>query len=262
MTTEQVENEPVTQEIVASPQPQQLDIVDVDGAKKFWENYQQLTESILDASDYQGGQFKKKSAWRKYATAFNISDEIINEETTTDEKGRILSSKFYVKATAPNGRSSMGVGVCSLYDKITKRDTTEPTEFELRKRFSNAEHDIPATAHTRAKNRAISDLIGAGEVSAEEMDNINKNNQKARRVVKKVTPKKETTSEPIEVKAEVVEDVVASDCLEKIIKSLESKGVEVNEETLTAHLDKLAADKRNKKVDEDMKERILKVYKG
>jgi hypothetical protein len=26
-----------------------------------------------------------------------------------------------------------------------------------------------ATAHTRAKNRAISDLVGAGEVSAEEI---------------------------------------------------------------------------------------------
>ena len=31
------------------------------------------------------------------------------------------------------------------------------------------EHDVYATAHTRAKNRAISDLVGGGEVSAEEM---------------------------------------------------------------------------------------------
>ena len=30
-------------------------------------------------------------------------------------------------------------------------------------------HDIPATAMTRATNRAIADLIGAGEVTAEEI---------------------------------------------------------------------------------------------
>ena len=32
------------------------------------------------------------------------------------------------------------------------------------------EHDVISTAHTRAKSRAIADLIGAGEVSAEEME--------------------------------------------------------------------------------------------
>ena len=31
------------------------------------------------------------------------------------------------------------------------------------------EHDILATAETRAKNRAISDLVGGGSVSAEEI---------------------------------------------------------------------------------------------
>ena len=57
-----------------------LSPVNVDGAVEFWDNYQELTKALLDESDYQGTQFKKKSAWRKYATAFNLSDEIIKEE--------------------------------------------------------------------------------------------------------------------------------------------------------------------------------------
>jgi hypothetical protein len=48
----------------------------------------------------------------------------------------------------------VGIGTCS---------TTE-------RKFSKPEHDILAIAHTRAKNRAISDLIGLGEVSAEELE--------------------------------------------------------------------------------------------
>ena len=91
--------------------------------------------------------------------------------------GQIITARYKVKAILPNGRSTIGVGVCSIYDKIrytaTKKydaDKETPSNFELRGRFSNAEHDVPSTAHTRAKNRAISDLIGAGETSAEELE--------------------------------------------------------------------------------------------
>ena len=147
-----------------------LSPVNVDGAVEFWDNYQELTKALLDESDYQGTQFKKKSAWRKYATAFNLSDEIIKEEEIREpDTQQIITSKVWVKCTAPNGRSTVGVGICSIYDKISNKDMSQPSNFMLRQRFSNAEHDIPSTAHTRAKNRAISDMIGAGEVSAEEM---------------------------------------------------------------------------------------------
>jgi len=157
----------------------ELTFADVEGAKRFMENYQELVDALLDnETDYQGGK-KKKSAWRKLATAFNISDDIIHDEETRDETGQIVSAKFFVKAILPNGRSCVGVGKCSIYDKIrytaTKKfpaDTETPSNFVLRGRFTNAEHDVPATAHTRAKSRAISDLIGAGEVSAEELDDV------------------------------------------------------------------------------------------
>ena len=57
----------------------------------------------------------------------------------------------------------------------------------LRQRFSNPENDVRGTAHTRAKNRAISDLIGAGEVSAEEIDfsNTNGNGNGGKQIIKR-----------------------------------------------------------------------------
>ena len=152
-----------------------LQTVDVQAAADFMENYQELVDALLDETDYQqigDKNAKKKSAWRKLATAFNISDEPVTKEIIRDECHRIISAHYEVKAVLPNGRTAYGVGSCSIWDKISKKDEREPTPFELRKRFTNAEHDIIGTAHTRAKSRAIADLIGAGEVSAEELEGM------------------------------------------------------------------------------------------
>jgi hypothetical protein len=58
-----------------------------------------------------------------------------------------------VKAISPDGRYAEGFGNCSKFERG----------------FTKHNHDIPSTAMTRAINRAVSDLIGAGEVSAEEI---------------------------------------------------------------------------------------------
>lgn len=175
------ENELVAVDNSTAPttQIQPLQTVDVDAAKDFMNNYQELVEALLDKSDYQPIQTKdgikkskKKSAWRKLATAFNISDEVLEKEIIRDECHRIISARYEVKATLPNGRHGVGTGSASIFDKINKKDTKEPTPFELRQRYTNAEHDVISTAHTRAKSRAISDLIGAGEVSAEELSGM------------------------------------------------------------------------------------------
>ena len=244
-----------------------FDLVDPEGAKAYWENYEDVVNAILTKDDYQGTQFKKKSAYRKLATAFQFSDEVVKEDIIKDDKGRVVTAEFHVKATAKNGRFAIGVGMCSLYDKISKKDRTEPSEFELRKRFSNPDHDIISTAHTRAKNRAIADLIGTGEVSAEEMDiakggsfergNANPTNR--RRVRKpapekesrpKIEPKKVEESEEAEViDAEIVEEkpksenpalvlkgtnnVVLGEWFRKIIQKLERRGDELNKKNFT-----------------------------
>lgn len=128
----------------------------VEEALAQWEAYQIFTEKLLDKSDYidiKGKAFKKKSAWRKYARAFNINTEIISRDITHNDKGVVTEAEFIVRATLPDGRHCDGWGNCS------RREGNK----------NKPNHDIPATAMTRATNRAIADLIGAGEVTAEEV---------------------------------------------------------------------------------------------
>jgi len=66
----------------------------------------------------------------------------------------VVFARYVVRAIAPNGRTTTAVGLCSMGEK--------------NRRFTRQDHDISTTAYTRAANRAISDMIGAGEISAEE----------------------------------------------------------------------------------------------
>lgn len=118
--------------------------------------YTELKNQLLSRDDYQsvsGKSFVKKSGWRKLACAFGVTVETVADDETFDDHGLIIRSKVRVRAIAPNGRSMDGVGVCHRNER----------------KFSKPEHDIPATAFTRAVNRACSDLFGFGEVSAEEL---------------------------------------------------------------------------------------------
>jgi hypothetical protein len=92
-----------------------------------------------------------KSGWRKLAFAFNLSDEIVREEK--EERGDETIYRIWAKVTAPNGRFVVAVGCASSKER----------------EFTHEAHDPYALAATRSKNRAISDIIGLGEVSAEEM---------------------------------------------------------------------------------------------
>ena len=151
--------------------------------------YHALCNALLDESDYQtigDKQFRKKSGWRKLAVAFNVSTELVKETEIRGSRNRIEEVKCLVRATAPNGRYQEGLGVCSIYERCCDPgscrlqefwpDTGKPTGHvhcgdtcNGRHHFSNAAHDIPSTAMTRATNRALADLFGMGEVSAEEM---------------------------------------------------------------------------------------------
>ena len=107
----------------------------------------------------QGKQFRKKAYWRAVSTAFRLSVEIVSDAEYVDENGgrHWLAT---AKATAPDGRSATGDGSCSASEKTDRNG--RPTKMATL-------HNIRAHACTRAKNRAISDLVGFGEVSAEEL---------------------------------------------------------------------------------------------
>lgn len=137
--------------------------LNADQLAQSFAEYQSLLPKLLDESDYQEAddkKFKKKSAFRKIATAFDLDLVRVEDGVERDEAGQPVRAYAIWRAVAPSGRAVEGDGYCSA---------DEP-------RFSRAsgrqklENDLRATATTRAKNRAISDLVGMGEVSAEEVD--------------------------------------------------------------------------------------------
>ena len=154
--------------------------VSVDEALAQWQDYQRLTRELLDDTDYQAiGQkrFKKKSAWREYARAFNITDRVTFEDIKRDDVGFPLWARIRVEARANNGRTAEADHECHVSERCCERPCRKsswqsheccPDDCNGKRHWSHP-GDLPATALTRAKNRAISDLIGAGEVSAEEM---------------------------------------------------------------------------------------------
>lgn len=136
----------------------------INQAEQAMATYQELTGRLLTSSDWQNigkdESFVKRSGWSKLATFYGISTKIIKDEVERDEDGQIIRATMIVRATHPNGRSEEGDGACSI---------TEP-RFASRQGRQKADHDVRGTARTRARNRAISDLIGFGKVSAEEVD--------------------------------------------------------------------------------------------
>ena len=180
-------NEAKADIVVVEDNSAAISTVNVDQALQEWEAYQTITEKMLDDTDYQeiqGRAFKKKSAWRKYARAFNITTEIIDKDIVKTDKGNVIEASFIVRATLPTGRYADGWGNCSRQ--------------EGNKAHPN--HDIPATAMTRATNRAIADLIGAGEVTAEEI--LAEEQLKRRERAKAKLRKKQDDDNIIDVEAE------------------------------------------------------------
>ena len=154
--------EPVTGELVrAGP----LLPMDTAEAERAMSAYQELCGSVLEANDWIGRpgepeSFVKRSGWQKLATFYSVTTELLERRVERDDEGRPVRAYVLARATAANGRHADGDGGCGV---------NEP-------RFANArgrqkiEHDLPATAATRATNRAVSNLIGFGAVSAEEVD--------------------------------------------------------------------------------------------
>ena len=120
-----------------------------------YNEYNRLKERLLTENDYQtikGKTCIKKSGFRKLACAFWISTEITKENRINFEKSFVY--EITVRATAPNWRFVEACASCS----------------SIEKEFNHLENDVRATAQTRACNRAISDLIGGWEISAEELN--------------------------------------------------------------------------------------------
>lgn len=145
-----------------------------------WQAYLDLKEAIVDKkTDVQfidGKPFLKKSYWRKTATFFNLNVEVVEEHS--EKLGSTFVYHFSCKATAPNGRYAIGVGSCDAFEKAKMIDGKYMAYNKYKKIWEPAQpnslHNIRSTAETRAFNRAVSNLVGGGEVSAEEINDFNK----------------------------------------------------------------------------------------
>lgn len=134
-----------------------------DDLVESFQAYQQMLPRLLDSNDYQGAgggkEFVKKSGWRKIAAAFDLDVIRVSDEVERDADGLPIRATAIWRAIAPSGRAMEGDGYCSVEEDRFKQASS-------RKKLEN---DLRATATTRAKNRAISDLVGMGAVSAEEV---------------------------------------------------------------------------------------------
>lgn len=159
-------------------------VADMDEALSAFRQYQAFRDRLLTADDYkQAGArtFVTKSGWRKLATVMGVSVTLVSRNYEHDDRGRIIRAEVVVRAVAPNGRAMDGLGLCDHNERCCARAWGGTCRINARSHFhcedgcdgtihfSKPQHDIPATAYTRAVNRACADLFGFGEVSAEEM---------------------------------------------------------------------------------------------
>lgn len=146
-------------ELVPRTQIMPLDVTQTRAAMTM--HQQQLHEIVNDTdwqefADKQGNvrRFLKRSGWRKIAFWYALDISILHVDLERSEAGQVIRAHVVARASHPNGRFADGDGGCSANERG----------------FAKPEHDIAAVAVTRATNRAISNLVGMGEASAEELD--------------------------------------------------------------------------------------------
>lgn len=133
--------------------------------REYLDRYNFVKKNVVDRSDFHEYRnnkgeiklFMKKSGFRKFIHAFGLSVQVVKREgrmyfdQTTKRQG--IEYEVWARCTAPNGQFTEDVAICQQYEKNSNK----------------SKHDILTTATTRAINRAISNLVAYGEVSAEEV---------------------------------------------------------------------------------------------
>ena len=140
----------------------------IQEAKAQFEEYQQLREELATEDDIvkiSGKEHPTKSFVRKVSRFFNLSCEITEDEAI-EVGGEIIGWKASARAThIGTGQYQEADGSCEMSEKSEDQQTI---------------HNVRAHAITRAKNRAILDLVGFGEVSAEEINSTHHSGSKSK----------------------------------------------------------------------------------
>lgn len=135
----------------------------IEQAVEAFDEYQKLREKLEregDFVEFKTREGKKKAPtkqWRvKLERFFGLSVEIVREWETREEDGSITYHKR-ARVTHPK---------TGLFHEATGACNTKEKERDGAKKYHNAE----THAETRAKNRAVLEFVGFGEVSAEEIE--------------------------------------------------------------------------------------------
>lgn len=145
----------------------------IDQAVDAFKAYQTLKDRLGDPGDFierRGIKMPKKSFVRKVQRYFGLAvGEIIRDEPFRNDDGRIIGWLCTVRASHPGGGAQIGDGAATLDEKAC-RDHLPTVDMRCSKCLGNATlHNIRAHARTRAQNRAIMDLVGFGDVTADEI---------------------------------------------------------------------------------------------
>jgi hypothetical protein len=149
-------------ELAVREEPQEKPLVPVASTEdlvRAMHRFEQVKAALLvhDRDSYwaDGKERIRKSGWRKLALAFGISDELIDERCERDpsDPSHVIWH-VHVRCYARGGRTVEGVGSASSRERP----------------FAHVEHDLHALAHTRAKSRAIADMLGSSDLVAEELE--------------------------------------------------------------------------------------------
>lgn len=165
-------------------------VSNIQDVVELYDKFEEIKNDLLkdgDKTEISGSIHVNKSGWRKIATAFNVSVETIADHRIVENK--VVKYKVTARATAPNGKVATGVAISASneanhMEKLSENRNDKPdvpgTDSDDILWVDNAwrrllppkevnDHNLYATAATRGKNRAISDCVGGGEVSAEEV---------------------------------------------------------------------------------------------
>ncbi|MHC1744865.1 MAG: hypothetical protein AB9873_17810 [Syntrophobacteraceae bacterium] len=170
--------------------------VSVEEALAAWKQYKDLRQQIIEPSDVQkigDREFLKKSYWRKLEKFFNLRIQLMDESErpmkalvrTTKKKRKdhgqwkevdVKEVEYYPMEADITPRANEELKVTVVFSAVYRAIAENGAYVDAdghsdiwEKGYPNSYHNAKATAGTRAKNRAISDLVGGGEESAEEM---------------------------------------------------------------------------------------------
>lgn len=147
-------------------------VCSVEESVRIFKEFEQAKSKILTGNDVlwigddgrptiegQGKPYIKRSGWRKLARFFGLSWDIEDIKKLAMENGGYMY-KVRVKVWHPAGASVISEGVTTSKNPFfSKGGRKEPDE-----------GDILMTATTVAVNRGITDILGGGEVSGEEVE--------------------------------------------------------------------------------------------